>query len=332
MERDWAGVSEDTTNYILLTEWEQKFREAKPRTPVEFRSAAKEIFPKEIHAVWDRYCFGKRKRSWVGIKTAAKQMHLHASFDSQVRKLGDVSMIQTAANTIWGILPEIQRTQKVEKKWSELDFCRLCWRLTHSGNASIRRRPLCEKHETLIVCDHPKKEGETFDKKNPQYRRHHRLLPYFKNHFLKLKRHIGLLAEWDRKVTKHKFPHLVEYIEAKNGDTNDLESILELLLLDVSDPENRIKNEIEKWLATWDGLIFGTFIYAESWLSLIASKPLGGDRKSKNTASTYSKEFKQKAVNRALTSDKPTSQTAKKMGIPENTLYTWIKTAKRKKS
>ena len=180
MEKNRDEIIEDTTDYILLAEWEQKFREAKPLTPGEFRSAAKEIFPEEIYAVWDRYCFGKRKRSWVGIKTAAKQMHLHANFDDQVQKLGDVLIIQTAANTIFGILPEIQRSKKVWGKWEELDFCRLCWRLTPSGNASIHRLPLCEKHKTLIICDHVKNEGETFDKKNPEYRQHHRLLPYFK--------------------------------------------------------------------------------------------------------------------------------------------------------
>lgn len=42
----------------------------------------------------------------------------------------------------------------------------------------------------------------------------------------------------------------------------------------------------------------------------------------------FDKSFKQQAIQLALTSDKPISQTAKELGILETTLYNWVSTAK----
>ncbi|MCS5707368.1 transposase [Candidatus Berkiella cookevillensis] len=46
----------------------------------------------------------------------------------------------------------------------------------------------------------------------------------------------------------------------------------------------------------------------------------------------YDKSFKQRAVQLALTSEQPTSKTAKDLGILESTLYNWISKAKKDKN
>jgi transposase len=45
----------------------------------------------------------------------------------------------------------------------------------------------------------------------------------------------------------------------------------------------------------------------------------------------YDKSFKQQAVQLALSSEQPTFQTAKDLGIIESTLYNWISKAKKNK-
>ena len=45
---------------------------------------------------------------------------------------------------------------------------------------------------------------------------------------------------------------------------------------------------------------------------------------SKPSQKTYSAEFKDQAVQQALTSDVPIAQTARNLGVNENTLPTWI--------
>ena len=44
--------------------------------------------------------------------------------------------------------------------------------------------------------------------------------------------------------------------------------------------------------------------------------------------SKYDKSFKEEAIRLALTSSKSISQTARDLGIKENTLYNWISRAK----
>ncbi len=48
--------------------------------------------------------------------------------------------------------------------------------------------------------------------------------------------------------------------------------------------------------------------------------------------SKYDKSFKEEAVRLALTSTQSISQTARDLGIKENTLYNWISVAKNKSS
>ncbi len=48
--------------------------------------------------------------------------------------------------------------------------------------------------------------------------------------------------------------------------------------------------------------------------------------------SKYDKSFKEEAVRLALTSTQSISQTARDLGIKENTLYNWISVAKNKPS
>ena len=45
---------------------------------------------------------------------------------------------------------------------------------------------------------------------------------------------------------------------------------------------------------------------------------------SQPTIKKYSAEFKERAVKLAVESDQPIAQTARDLGINENTLYTWI--------
>jgi transposase len=45
---------------------------------------------------------------------------------------------------------------------------------------------------------------------------------------------------------------------------------------------------------------------------------------SKQGQKSYSVEFKEQAVHQALTSDVPIAQTARNLGVNENTLHTWI--------
>ena len=45
---------------------------------------------------------------------------------------------------------------------------------------------------------------------------------------------------------------------------------------------------------------------------------------SKNKPNNYTAEFKQSAVKLATESDQPVAQTAKELGVNQNTLYTWI--------
>lgn len=319
----WLGEPEDSTNYDLLMEWEEKFREAKPKSPAEFRESVKLVFPREVFVVWNMYCQGKLKRSWKGIETAARQMHLSDEDDTCKHKLADVSIIHTAANAILSILPEIRKAQKHDKIWSEVNFCRLCWRLGPAGDVLQNRPPLCEKHQVMEILD-DSHGGGIKERKNPEYRKHKRLEQYFKDHYLKTKDRVGFLCEWNQKVTESKFPFLCKYLEGYSVDEGDLESILNILLLDVSDPQKTIAGNIKEWLVSKDGYIFGTFTYAEAWLSLLAEKSVGGDRRSKNSNSNYTDDFKEKAVAQALTSDEPIVKTATKIGIPETTLRTWI--------
>ncbi|NOR80149.1 MAG: transposase, partial [Methyloprofundus sp.] len=46
--------------------------------------------------------------------------------------------------------------------------------------------------------------------------------------------------------------------------------------------------------------------------------------KSQNKSNNYTAEFKQSAVKLATESDQPVAQTAKELGVNQNTLYTWI--------
>jgi transposase len=48
--------------------------------------------------------------------------------------------------------------------------------------------------------------------------------------------------------------------------------------------------------------------------------------------SKYDKSFKEEAVRLALTSTQSISQTARDLGVKENTLYNWISVAKNKSS
>ena len=321
MQNDiWLGETEDSTDYVLCGEWERRLLDlASPKTPTGFQAAVKQTFPAEVMTNWQKHCWGNRRRSWEGIKTAAKQMHMHADFDSQVSGHGDTCLVQTAANAIFSALPQIygpiaRDRNKRLREWERLDFCRLCWRLAPAGAASARRIPTCEHHKP----------------RSKSYQRHFRLLPKFKEKFRQTWKEIGSFIEWDGSLSK--FPHLKNYIDNKNGKIYDIECILNLLLLDVNDPENKIKRTIKYFIDHDRDFIFGTFLYAETWLSLIASKPHGGDRKSKNSDSTYSAQFIQKAVKRALRSNKPVAQTAKKLDIPVSTLATWVKKAKRSNS
>jgi transposase len=45
---------------------------------------------------------------------------------------------------------------------------------------------------------------------------------------------------------------------------------------------------------------------------------------SKQTAKPYSAEFKERAVKLAVESDQPVAQTARDLGVNENTLHTWL--------
>ena len=45
---------------------------------------------------------------------------------------------------------------------------------------------------------------------------------------------------------------------------------------------------------------------------------------SKRIKQDYSKEFRQRAVRMALSSDKPIAQVARELGVKETTLYSWI--------
>lgn len=352
MNEDIWPDEPDLTDPFLCSRWEQQLREANPRTPFKFISEVKKICPEGVHDIWDYYCFGKRKRSWVGIRTAAILIHRNARYFSQAEreKYVDVPMAHTAANAILGILPEIQSSNKRGKEWAELGFCKLCWRLAPAGNISLHRPPLCEKHQSSIQVEKEEPDGETTDKVNPEYRRHHRLLYDFtgipdkakKNagssrgyslqkpkvgHLTRTKDRIGTAMEWDGKLTKDKFPSLIEYISSQNGDPQNLKDALWILhLKDITDSKkNKIQNEIDNWLNSNDIRIFRTFVYAEAWLSLKASKAVGGDKKSKNSPVIYTEKIKKKAVKRALRADRPIAQVAKTMGIPETTLYTWVK-------
>ena len=45
---------------------------------------------------------------------------------------------------------------------------------------------------------------------------------------------------------------------------------------------------------------------------------------SKRTKQDYNKEFRQRAVRMAISSDKPTAQIARELGVKVTTLYSWI--------
>jgi len=45
---------------------------------------------------------------------------------------------------------------------------------------------------------------------------------------------------------------------------------------------------------------------------------------SKQTTKPYSAEFKERAVKLAVESDQPVAQTARDLGVNENTLHTWL--------
>lgn len=49
---------------------------------------------------------------------------------------------------------------------------------------------------------------------------------------------------------------------------------------------------------------------------------------SKSTKSKYSAEFKDRAVKMAISSEKPTTQVAKELGVKAPSLYSWIAKAK----
>lgn len=51
----------------------------------------------------------------------------------------------------------------------------------------------------------------------------------------------------------------------------------------------------------------------------------------KKKLNTYTSEFKESAVKLALDSDESIPQTAKKLGINSNTLYTWVHNASKSK-
>ena len=48
-----------------------------------------------------------------------------------------------------------------------------------------------------------------------------------------------------------------------------------------------------------------------------------------NHLKTYPKDFKQSAIQMAISSDRPISHIAKELGINDNTLYNWVGTYKR---
>lgn len=343
----WAEDSKDSTDYILLDRWERRLLAMNPRTPAELRSSIKKL-PEFVswQKAWDKYCNGSRKKSWKGIVESAEEMHYFAGIDDRGWGLGNEVKIQTAANLIIAVVPILIREKRREynkNAWSKLRYCKLCWRLAPAGNSSILRPPFCEKHKPLIIAPNPKKEGTTVDKKNPEYRRNNRLLKYFNGpdgHLEKTKKKIGSIKRWDLSVSPENFPYLHQYLKSIDPNINntDLNSILFILLTDVSDHENKIHNTISEWLKSDKNaffpnhiFVFRTFVLAEAWLSLFALKKTGGDMKSKNSGYVYSASFKQKAVKRALTSNKPVAQTAKNLGIPENTLYSWVKKERQNK-
>jgi transposase len=45
-----------------------------------------------------------------------------------------------------------------------------------------------------------------------------------------------------------------------------------------------------------------------------------------NHLKTYQKDFKQSAIQMAISSDRPMSHIAKELGINDNTLYNWVGT------
>lgn len=328
----FCGETEDLSDPVLCIAWERQLLDrTNTKSPSGFLKAIQNTFPAEVMLNWDKHCWGNRRRSWVGIKTSAKQMHLHADFEFQILNLGDVHLVHTAAQSILLALPQIHwpgsrdRESRLleEQVWEKIDFCRLCWRLTSAGGVSRRRQPTCEHHKT----------------RSNGYQRNFRLLPQFKESFRQTRKRVGTFAEWEKKVSEDKFPHLDKHIRSKvswlpksrKGDSDDLEIILKLLLLDIQDPKNKIRETIDEWLNRKNSdysLMLETFLFAETWLSLISSKQHGGNRKSKKSGACYPPEFKEKSVKQALKAnfkaEIPFKKTAQKIGVKEHTLYTWI--------
>ena len=226
------------------------------KTPDSFRQVVREVLPPEAVSLWERWLVGSRAKRWKGMSFAAQKAYDSIGIFLQESDV-DVEVIEAALNAIYSVIPYINsnstsRRSAYDQEWDVIDQCKLCWRLAPAGKATFKRRPLCHHHQAGSAG----------------YRRFHRVAKYFSAAKLEVGSSIKEFNSFCDELMA-RLPHVARCVSFKGCDISSPEDIIKVLLLDVPDPFQKIKREINDVILKDFFSMKWVLIHAEACLSIL---------------------------------------------------------------